>query len=285
MSLFAKLFGRKAPKHPINAHEYAERYAALVRSRYPDAEVGVRKGESAARTRVSWKGADGVAADQFMGNWYSRYQQRPEALPSLLEEQLEEALKTMSALAQPTPPDRSALLPLVKTLDWWQAAVAQSAAAGVPDPERRFVTEPLAGDLILAYIEDKPDSMSYLSPSGMASLGLDMPALRALALENLERFLPQLEIQGGGGRYAARLDRNYDACMVLLLEHWRDRIPVDGAPVFAIAARDELLACGSADPDSVGALRGMAAKIAAQSAYGLSEQLFVHRNGRLDVLA
>ncbi|MEL1265924.1 hypothetical protein [Pseudoxanthomonas putridarboris] len=285
MSLFGKLFGRKASQHPVTAHEYAERYASLVRSRYPDIKVSVQKDDSAGRTRVSWKDANGVVADQFMGNWYSRYQQQPEALQSLLEEQLEEALKSMSAVAQPTPPDRNTLLPLVKTTAWHQTAVAQLAAAGVADPEKQFLIEPLAGDLVLVYIEDKPDSMSYLSPSGMESLGLDLPALRVLALENLERFLPQLEIQGGGGRYAARLDRNYDACMVLLLDHWRERTPVDGAPVFAIAARDELLICGSGDALSVEALRGMAAKIAAQSAYGLSDQLFTYRNSRLDVFA
>ena len=53
----------------------------------------------------------------------------------------------------------------------------------------------------------------------------------------------------------------------------------------AIAARDEVMVCGSEDVASVASLKDMAAQIAGSSAYNLSHALFVHRDGELQLLA
>ena len=180
-------------------------------------------------------------------------------------------------------PDLSRILPVLKTTAWQQASQAQLARSNAPTDQRPVVGA-LAGSLVLAYVEDMPEQMRYITPKRLEHIGMDLAALHATALENLTALLPQLDVQGGGGRYAARLDHNYDASMVLVFGKWRDRASVAGDPVFAVAARDELLVCGSEDHESVAALRDMAQEIAVKSAYGLADELFVWREGRLQAL-
>ncbi|MES2183360.1 MAG: hypothetical protein V4505_02340 [Pseudomonadota bacterium] len=299
MSFLKKLFGgsASAPEEstvaPLGARAYAEAYAASVRAAHPGMPVQVEHGDSAARTRVFWQFPGGLAVSQFMGNSYSRYRQSAQApgngralLAELFAEQLADAhqvqARSADRVGDAAQPQAAVLLPVVKTTGWQQTVAAQLDAAQVP-PERRPFSVPLAGSLVLAYVEDSADAMDYVSPARMQALGLDAAALHSQALHNLEStLLPQLDVQGGGGRYAARLDHNYDTSMVLLFDRWRQRIAVEGDPVIALAARDELLLCGSADTGTVAGLRGMAAEILAQSAYGLTDELFVWRGGRLE---
>jgi hypothetical protein len=303
MSFLKKLFGggASAPKEaatPLDVRAFAEAYAASVRAAHPGMPVQVEHGDSAARTRVSWQFPGGLEVSQFMGNGYSRYLQSvpgngdPQALlAELFAGQLAEARQVQARSdagdTGGVAGDGAAalLLPVVKTTGWQQTVATQLDAAKVP-PESRPFSVPLAGPLVLVYVEDSSDSMDYVSPARMQVLGLDADALHTQALRNLEStLLPQLDVQGGGGRYAARLDRNYDASMVLLFDRWQDRIAVAGDPVIALAARDDLLICGSDDRETVASLRGMATDILAQSAYGLTDELFVWRGGRLQTYA
>ncbi len=81
-----------------------------------------------------------------------------------------------------------------------------------------------------------------------------------------------------------RLDGIYDASLVLFLDQWIGRLQLKGLPVLAVAARDELMVCGSEDEAGLAALRATAAHIAGNSAYGLSGRLFACRAGRLQEL-
>ncbi len=280
MSIFSKLFGKKERDVGLMSFgDYAERYASVVRAAHPRVVVKVEHAGSAALTRVFWTAEDDFKANQFMGNWHGRYLQQPDRLKELLAKQLDEAHAVQASSARSSL-GLGCILPVIKTFDWRQATAAQLDAAKVPH-ESRPLSLPLVGDLMVAYVEDTPTAMSYIAASRLESLGLDMPALQALALENLARRLPELQVKGGGGRYAARLDRNYDASMVLLFSQWRNQIEVAGDPVLVIAARDDLLICGSEDIDSLTSLRAMAAEVKVNSPYSLSEQLFVWRDGRL----
>lgn len=277
MSIFKKLFGQKGRNPaPLSFRDYAERYANVVRVAHPGVVVVIEHADSAAQTRIVWTAENGFRAHQFIGNWYSRYLQQPEGLDALLEGQLDALHASLDA-------PRSGLdciLPVIKTVGWQQVSTAQLDEAEVP-PESRSLSEPFVGDLVVAYVEDAPEAMSYITASRLESLGLNMASLQTLALDNLARHLPELQVKGGGGRYAARLDRNYDASMILLFSRWCEQMDVPGEPVVVIAARDDVLVCGSHDRDSLASLRTMASQIKATSPYALSDQLFVWRAGRL----
>lgn len=282
MSILSRLFGSKpGPGAPalLSVHDYAERYAGTVRVVYPSAVVTVEHAVTASQTRVHWVADDGIKASQFMGNAYTRYVQQPQDIENLHARQLEEARAAQVTFDAPAL-GLDCVLPVIKTIGWGETTAAQLDAAGVPE-ESRPLSWPLAGDLMLTCVEDTPNTMRYVTPARLKTLGLDKDALRSLALHNLSRMLPRLDLKGGGGRYAARLDRNYDASMVLLFNQWRGKLDVAGEPVIVIAARDDVLICGSDDVASLAELQVMAHTIAAESAYGLSHQLFVWRDAAL----
>ncbi|MGJ7903634.1 hypothetical protein [Lysobacter sp. 1R34A] len=288
MSIFSKWFGGKPASSqqaaPMDLVTFAERYAAAVRTAWPEARVEIGHGAATADTRVDWSLPDGFKATHFLGNSYLRYLGVPQQLETIFAEQLAGARAIQSDFASGSEAANTVILPVLKTRGWHETALQQARAFGT-ESMLPFIVEPLAGDLVLTYVEDTPDSMSFLSPSEAERRGLDRESLYTQALDNLTRFLPELDVQGGGGRYVARLDRNYDASMVLLFDRWRDRIEVKGEPVFAIAARDELMLCGSEDDDSVASLRDIAGEIALSSSYNLSRALFIHRDGGLQVFA
>lgn len=287
MPIFGKWFGKGDTKNdatPMSHRAFAERYAEVLRQGFPGGKVVVKHADSAGQTSVHLEAADGFKSSQFMGNSYARYRQAPLELEALLAEGVAQA-EAANRNFDSTGIDATRLLPVIKTRDWLAASASQLQTANMADASARLLMRPLAGDLLLVYVEDTADSMSYLREDALARLGLDLEQLHDKALHNLQEMLPQLELAGGGGRYAARLDRNYDASMVLLLEQWLPRIELAGEPVLAIPARDELLVCGSDDGEAIASLREMAREIVAASAYALSTQLFVWRDGRLQLYA
>ncbi|MDT0955683.1 hypothetical protein RNT98_12965, partial [Staphylococcus pseudintermedius] len=146
--------------------------------------------------------ADGFADAQFVGDGYRRYLAAPAALEQVLAEQVaaaREARRRFDRGAEAARDD--AILPVLKTRAWHELALQQARSIG-GGARSAFVIEPLAGDLGLTYGEDGPELMDYLSPAGAERRGLDREALRACALRNLRRFLPELEVQGEDGLYA-----------------------------------------------------------------------------------
>lgn len=292
MSLLSKLFGGRRTRRagaqapvPLDLHAFTERYAQALRAAWPQASLRVGHGARLADTRIDWSLPDGFAATQFVAHSYQRYLDAPEALERVFAEQLEGARELLrryaGGAAAGDGAGDEAILPVLKTRGWHEVALRQARSTG---GAIAFMVEPLAGDLVLAYVEDRPDAMDYLSPAAAECRGLDSARLRERALRNLQRFLPELQIEGGDGRYVVRLDRNYDASMALLYALWRERAPVRGEPVFAIAARDQLWLCGSDDEQGLHQLREAAAQISRSSAYGLSAGLFAWRDGRLHAL-
>lgn len=285
MSLFSKLFGRK-PAAPsaspvLDLQAFAQRFAGALRDAFPDAHIRIVPGEqNDARIDLSLPGE--IQAGLQLGNAYQRYLSAPEDLEDVIADQLASVREMHQRLSSEDELGQAGVvLPVIKTREWHDVAMRQLLASQPERSEAPFLIEPLAGDLILTYVVDTPASMSFLSPEDAEQRELRGDALRGHALDNLAQRLPELELKGGGGRYAARLDRNYDAGMALLFERWRDRIELRGEPVFAIAARDELMVCGSEDDESLASLREIAQEIARSSPYGLSAGLFVWRDGGL----
>jgi hypothetical protein len=274
---------RRVPSpSPLSFHDYAERYAGLVRTRHPDAELTVTHGESAARTRVLWRGKDGFKTAQFMGNWYGRYLAEPARLQAILEAQVDSARAT-GLCASPSSLGIDAILPAIKTTAWLEVSASQLSSIGVP-ADQQPASRLLVGDLSVTYVEDKPGAVRYLSAVELQGLDLDVSSVHEVALGNLASRVPGLQVRGKNGPYTVRLDGIYDASLVLFLDQWVDRLPLKGVPVMAVAARDELMVCGSEDAASLATLRVAAAHIAGNSAYGLSGRLFAWRGGRLQEL-
>jgi uncharacterized protein YtpQ (UPF0354 family) len=282
MPLWDKLLGRKPRNGPLPVRDYVERYADFLRARYPEAEPEVHHGPTAALSHVQWTTPDDVVANQYFGNWYARYLQSPTDLDALIEAQHDDALAIGGWTVDAA--DQASILPVIKPASWLETRAAQLRSADIDPSAAPFMTRPLAGDLLIAYVRDTDESMDYVGPGMLEKLQLKEADLHDLALRNLERFLPSLRVEGGNGRYAARLDRNYDASMILLLDRWRDRIDIAGTLAIALPARDEVLICARDDEETVASLAVMAAEIRAQAAYDLTDNLFEWRDGWLSLV-
>lgn len=284
MSIFGKLLGKEKsaavlPQASLQA--LAERFVQAATLRIPGIQTRIVLGDSGVGCRVELLFPDGGTFNQFLGNLWVRYQTAPHEMEASFEEQFANIKQIRANRETGEPAVQGTILPVIKTRAWHEVSVAQFRQTGMAESEAPFVVRPLAGDLVVTYVQDTPASMAFLSQHKADQLGLAGEALHAHALQNLAAMLPQLDVQGGDGRYAARLDRNYDASMILLFERWRDCIDVPGDPVLAVAARDELLVAGTADIDTLLALQQMATQIVEQSAYALTDRLFVYRRSRL----
>lgn len=276
MSLFKRLLNGR-PARTLDARQFAAAYADAARTRFPKDGVGIEPDVDDQEIQVRWSLPGGAQAVQSLGNAYAAYRKAPADLDAILAAHLDAA----PAGAKPDPATRrAAILPVVKTKMWVAASTRQLQAAGAAEGDR-FVAEPLTDDLLTVYVEDRPDAMSYVAPEHLADLEVARDALKPLALDNLRRLLPQITIEGDEGCYGVRLDGNYDASLVFLADEWRDRVQIDGDPVIAIPAREELLVCGSADRHGQNRIRNIAAHIMARSPYGLSAMLYAWRDGVL----
>jgi uncharacterized protein YtpQ (UPF0354 family) len=286
MKLFRKFLDRSSANAEASPFvEFAQNCAQEMKRLTGDM-VELEMGPTPATTKLGWTTKAGWKTSQFLGHFWAEYRTGV-TLDSVLDR-----LMRSSIVVERATPDveagRRSIMPVIKTIDWHRTSLAQLAKAGLDlnDPQNQpFILRRLAGDLVVTYVQDTGDSMSYVGNADCRKLGLDLDELHAIAMNNLERdALPRLEIRGGEGRYAARLDRNYDASMVLLFERWSDQMDLDGDPVIALAARDELLICGSDDEEATTSLRAMAADIASRAPYALSNALFVWREGRIQTL-
>lgn len=144
--------------------------------------------------------------------------------------------------------------------------------------------EPFAEDLLVVYAINEQDRIGYVMTGEEKALGLDRKQLRALALKNLRRILPKIQlaqmpptpilVMSAGG--------DYDASLLLLDDIWSgDQIKskVEGDIVVAVPARDALLITGSRSRKGVAALRKVATEQVEKASHPLTATLFVYRDG------
>ncbi|OZI62616.1 hypothetical protein [Bordetella genomosp. 11] len=276
MSLL-KRFLTPRTSRTLDAGQFAQAYADAAQARFPKEGVSVEADTAGEDVQVRWSLPDGQQVMQSLGNAYTAYTKAPADLEAILAAHLDAA----PAAAKPDAATRrAAILPVIKTRMWLSSSTRQLQAAGAGNGDR-FVAEPLADELMTVYVEDRPDAMSYVSPDHLAGLEVAREAMMPLARDNLRRLLPQLTIEGEDGCYGVRLDGNYDASLAFLVDDWRDRVEIEGDPVLAIPAREELLVCGTKDRHGQNRIRNIAAHIMARSPYGLSAMLYVWRDGVL----
>jgi uncharacterized protein YtpQ (UPF0354 family) len=278
MSFLQQLLSSKR-QSVMSAGDFAQAYAKSAEQRYPGARVQVEEADAVGGIEVLWNLSDGSQVNQHLGNAYQAYAKNPTALDAILAMHLDSSPACHLTDASER---RANILPLVKSRVWLNANIKQIRAAGIDNPEP-FTTEALADDLLVVYVEDRPDAMRYLTGADLEALEVPRERVRSIAVQNLKRFVPQITIEGKDGRYGVRLEGNYDASLIFIPEAWRNRIDIEGELIMAVPARDELLVCGSADDSDVRDLRHMAAQIMARTQHGLSAQLYTWRDGLLTV--
>ncbi|HZH44985.1 MAG TPA: DUF1444 family protein [Lysobacter sp.] len=207
---------------------------------------------------------------------YSDYRSAPDANRDAVLEQ--HARAVLQAL-EDVPLQPAQVIPLVKDARWLAELHARLGA------DAAGVHEPLADGLVVVYAQDTPTHMNYLTRRQFERLQIAHEQLRRLAVRNLRRLLPRLEVRRGPQLGLIRADGNYEASLLLFDDLWeRERERLHGEPALAIPNRDVLLFADSADTDAVAHLRQAALDLHRDGAHALTDRLFVWRRSGLQPL-
>ncbi|MBZ4191897.1 hypothetical protein [Niabella beijingensis] len=286
MNIFKNIFGKK--KDTLNWQQLTELFAGSI-SKALNTKTTIEWGPDAAQTRIVSTSPGGVVMSSFVGNMVTRCIDDPSPLNrnAVIEEHINTLAADMDRADNIQSLEKAHILPVIKSLQWLDTVRKQYESAGGTAAEAavRFALQPLGDDLIVVYVNDTPGGMSYLSPAEISEAGFpDAAGLHQAALQNLRAKLKEAVFEGGGGRYAIRLDNNYDASLVLLLDEILPSIRINGNPVVALPSRDELMICGDQDTESVESLQDIAGQIYAVNAYTISKKLYAWDQGTLKSL-
>jgi uncharacterized protein YtpQ (UPF0354 family) len=258
----------------LSPRAFTDAFAASVRATIPGAKVTVT-GDLQTETR------DGIgkATVSDLRNAYALYLQNPERLVALLRDYVGVLAETMH-VADAKAPDRSRIVPVLKSQRWVDE-LRRARGGQTADAAPEVLTEPFNSELAIVYAEDQASSMRFLTTRDDVG---DRARLRNLALGNLNRLLPKIQMRpGADGVSLITADGVYDASLLLADALWSSgQIEVEGDIVVAAPAKGPLLVTGSRNRAGIARLRALAAELAA-GPYGLTPALFVWRGGKFVV--
>src|SRR5262245_822661 len=108
------------------------------------------------------------------------------------------------------------------------------------------VTRPLAGDLLVSYVFSLPDVHQFVNRQNMLELKLDAESIHQLALDNLGRLLPEVDVQDLVLFKAILTNQHLEACSLLLTNVW-DQLSKQtaGDLLMAVPAQESVVFTGS----------------------------------------
>jgi uncharacterized protein YtpQ (UPF0354 family) len=262
------VLGPAAAAELLAPRAFTEEFARAVRAAKPSSTVTVK-----ADLELQMTDPDGLQRTLILRNAYKDYSLDPQRFGEIVR-------TTVAAMprsgSEPARFDRSRIVPVVKDWQWLQDQHSGFKARGIA---QEHLTEPFNKELVIVYAVDDPTRTRYIL-SG-ENIGVGRGELRALAIENLKRILPKVEMRGDGEVYVMSAGGDYDASLLLIDDIWSGgQVKVNGDIVVALPARDVLVVTGSRSRAGLKRVREFAAKYAAQGPYALSDTLFVYRNGQ-----
>jgi uncharacterized protein YtpQ (UPF0354 family) len=252
----------------VTLRSFTDRFAAALQAAVPSMSVTVL-----GDLQLSVRRSDGVSTTIHLTNAHREYSTDPQSFYGIVR-------RFALALAERPPVpgklDPKRIVPLVKDRAWLEQLAATFKKQ---DASQQPVFEEFNKELVVVYAEDTEKSTRYLSSA--EKLGVERDKLLPLAVENLKRLLPPVEVRElEDGLLMITSHADYGASLLLVDHMWFDgQIKVDGDIVVAVPAKDVIFATGSRNRKGLKALRA-AAKRVAQGRYAVIDTLFVYRKGR-----
>jgi uncharacterized protein YtpQ (UPF0354 family) len=249
---------------PAFTQEFAR---ALARTR-PSANVSV-----AGDLKLTIKEMDGLVRNIQLNNAYNEYKLDPQRFDDLVA--TFSAIFSQSA-SKEAELDRTRIIPVIKDRQWLDELHNTLKAKGVA---QQHLADRFNNELVIVYAQDDPNRMRYLTTQ--EDFGLSREELKSLAIANLKRVLPKIEMRSVGDVSLMSAGGNYEASLLLIDDIWSSgQIQVNGDIVVAIPTRDALLVTGSRSRSGLKLVRELTAKFKAQGPYELTDTLFRYRDGR-----
>lgn len=254
----------------LTPRSFTEVVARAVTAAMPSAKVTVNED-----LQFVVRYANGASATSNLAKAYTSYEREPQTLDDLVHAQIT-ALQEAGGDANGLPKlDRSRIIPVIKDRQWFEQTQRRGREQ---TPPQELVAEPLNSELVVVYAEERLGTLRILSTRDDVG---DRARLRDLALANLSRMLPKIEIRAGAdGILLISAGGDFEASLLLADKLWSsDQIKVDGDIVAALPAKDVLIVTGSHNAPGLARLRAAAAKFS-PGPNGLTTTLFVYRYGK-----
>jgi uncharacterized protein DUF1444 len=140
------------------------------------------------------------------------------------------------------------------------------------EPGFQPASEHLVADLSIVYAFDRPRSLDIMTEAERVAMGVPAGELRALAVRNLRRLVPEIRHHESGSGYVLLAGGNFEAS--LLDDLWTKlAADVSGDLIACAPARDMILYTGSATPGAIEDLRELASRVINEGGYSLSATL------------
>ena len=235
-------------------------YSKLLQERIPGATLEFVE-ESAIRIVKD----DGKQSTTYLDNLWLKYASGDEDRAELIERYVRMAMNLASSDVLATKQD---IVAMIKDSRYIHQIQGQ-------------MTEHLCGDLWIVYAIDRPETVDTLACDSKTIAGVSVGELRALAVENLKRILPEVERPGDGPWYLLTAGANYVASLLLFDEMWNQLVEtVDGDVVATVPMRDVLLYTGSRSVSGLLAIRERAVALANSGPHAISDSLILRDSGK-----
>ena len=268
----------EAIKNPsLTEQAFTRLYAQAVAAKLKDAEVKITGSGELAVTH-----SDGSQSRVFLDNAWNDAQEHPADRPEVVRRYLN-ALHGVKGDASSVirPQDTNTLVAVIRD-DLFLRQVGESGLKTT----NRIVFEPFVADLNVLYAIDREGAIQYLTEADRQKWNLAVPELRALAMTNLKRLLPELNRHGSEPLWMLVADGNYEASLLLADKLWDDQAEVvQGDIVAGVPVRDMLMFTGSRSPGGIRALREAVDQIHAKGSHRVSKTLLVRRHGRWETFS
>jgi|GEM_PF-6370062 len=248
-----------ASQSDITEADFTRIFADSLKARLPGARVEILEDLHLA-VLIN----DSTRHQTFLHNHFAEYRLDPSCLSRLLSV----CVFTMKDQFKHTM-DLDALMPLVRNC----AFLEQTSSAGQPTPYHDTIN----GDLCLFYVIDDSLTMTFVSQDSAQPYD-SMCDLRLIALDNLERILPEIRMHQFERCLVLTAGGYYEASLLLLDKLWSpETLPVKQDYVVGVPNRDLLLVVSSQDSVAIRELRGHVSRFYTEFGYPVSAKLFIRR--------
>lgn len=211
----------------------------------------------------------------FLNNAYSEYINDSK----FIKEIIEKYVNGLSAMFLPKELlDEERILPVVKDRRFIQSLEEINA-----DFEKNHIYEFYNEELIIFYVEDRENSIHYISKDNLEEINFSIENLREKALENLSNNF-EMKRHGENGYFMLTAGGNYESSLILLNIWNHENFLVAGNIVIGIPSRDVLLITGSKDSKNLHRLYDSVKNINETGNHIVSDKIFELRNGKFEVL-
>jgi uncharacterized protein YtpQ (UPF0354 family) len=270
--LLGALLCSQAAFAALSKEAFTLEYVSVLRAALPGHKL-----EIVEPLHVKITDAKGESSSAFLDNAFRQYESDPDSRQDIIEQHV---AARVEAEEEPEPLNPANIIPVIKDRAWLEEVKRSVAAGGGKEPFDQVV-EDLNDVLVIVYAEDTPRNIRYFSTGDLAKAGVERAQLRALAVANLRRVLPKIELHDSPLVAMLTAGGTYESSLLLLDDLWAgDQLEVNGDYVVAVPSRDLLLITGSRNQEGLARLRELAKEVASTGSYTLTSELFVYRHGR-----